>query len=80
MRALLPDIHRAAKCHERIEAIQTWDSFTFIELDRMPFNPIGRKEFTKDRGMFHSRMLKDQKFHFRCLSSAPSEMIDIVTW
>jgi hypothetical protein len=64
MRALLPDIHRAAKCHKRIEPVQVWYRFAFIKLDRMPFDLIGRKEFTKHRWMFHSRMLENQKLHF----------------
>jgi len=74
MRALLPDIRGATECHERIEAIQVWDGLTFIELDRMPFDPIGRKEFTKDRGMLDSRMLKNQKLHLRYPEPDPRDM------
>src|ERR1700693_5970379 len=37
----------------------------------MPLDPIGRKEFTKDRGMLHSRMLKNQKLHLDTLTSVP---------
>jgi hypothetical protein len=31
----------------------------------MPFDPVGRKELTKDRGMLDSRMLKNQKLHLK---------------
>ena len=63
MRALLPDIHRAAERHERIEAIQAWNWFTFIELDGMPLDPVGRKKFTKDSRMLYLSMLENQKLH-----------------
>ncbi len=69
MLALLPDIHGTAKCHERIKAVQVWNGFSFIKLDRAPLDSIGCKEFTKDRGMLHSRVLKNQKLHSDTLSS-----------
>jgi hypothetical protein len=65
MRALLPNIHRAAERHERIEAIQAWDWFTFIELDGMSLDTVGRKEFTKDRRVLYSSTLENQKLHLR---------------
>jgi hypothetical protein len=76
----LPNIYRAAERQERIEAIQAWDWLTFIELDGMPLDTVGRKEFTKDRWYSARARWENQKRHLRCpkLSMQSSlERIDI---